>query len=155
MRVRSAGAADVPALARLNAEVQELHRAAMPHHYRDAPIPEIEEWMRRLLGDPDVTLLIAEEESEALGFAVVRREDSAGNTFALPRLRAVIEGIGVTARARRRGAGRALMAGAEQLARSWGAASVVLDVQAFNADAESFYRALGYRTATTRMSKRL
>jgi ribosomal protein S18 acetylase RimI-like enzyme len=90
-----------------------------------------------------------------LGFAVVRRDSSPGNTFALPRLRAVVEGIGVAAAARRRGAGRALMAGAEELARTWGAAAVALDVQSFNGDAESFYRSLGYRAITTRMAKRL
>jgi diamine N-acetyltransferase len=155
MRVRAAGSDDVAALARLNAEVQELHRAAMPDRYRDPPLGEIEDWMRRLLDDPDVVLLIAEEDGGALGFAVVRREASAGNTFALPRLRALVEGIGVAATARRRGAGRALMAGAEELARSWGAASVVLDVQSFNTGAESFYRSLGYATVTRRMSKRL
>ena len=48
-----------------------------------------------------------------------------------------------------------LGAGAEELARAWGAASIVLDVQSFNSGAESFYRALGYRAATLRMSKRL
>ena len=155
MRVRAGGPGDVAALARLNAEVQELHRAAMPDRYRDPPIGEIEDWMRRLLADPDVVLLIAEEDAGAIGFAVVRRDASPGNTFALPRLRAMIEGIGVTATAHRRGAGRALMDAAEELARSWGAASVVLDVQSFNSGAESFYRALGYRAVTTRMSKRL
>jgi ribosomal protein S18 acetylase RimI-like enzyme len=155
MRVRAAGPDDVAALARLNAEVQKLHRAAMPDRYRDPPLGELEDWMRRLLADPDVVLLIAEEDGSALGFAVVRREVSPGNTFALPRLRAMVEGIGVATTARRRGAGRALMAGAEELARSWGAAAIVLDVQSFNTDAESFYRALGYATVTRRMSKRL
>ena len=156
VQIRRATGDDVAALARLNAEVQELHRAAMPDRYRDPPIGEIEDWMRLLLGDPDVVLLIAEqEEGGALGFAVVRRESSPGNTFALPRLRAMVEGIGVSATARRRGAGRALMAAAEELARSWGAASVVLDVQTFNSGAEDFYRALGYRAMTTRMSRRL
>ena len=142
-------------MARLNAEVQELHRAAMPERYADPPPGEIEDWMRRLLADPDVVLLIAEDDDGPLGFAVVRRESSPGNTFALPRLRALVEGIGVAATARRRGAGRALMAGAEELARAWGAASIVLDVQSFNSGAESFYRSLGYRAATLRMSKRL
>jgi ribosomal protein S18 acetylase RimI-like enzyme len=157
MRVRPASADDVPALARLNAEVQELHRAALPHHYRDAPLGEIEDWMRRLLGDPDVSILLADQEEDggAVGFAVVRREDSPGNTFALPRVRAMVEGIGVAAAARRRGAGRALMAAAEDLARAWGATAVALDVQSFNEEAHRFYRKLGYTTATHRMSKRL
>ena len=154
MRVRTAGADDVDALARLNAEVQALHRAARPDRYRDAPLAEIADWMTQLLGDRNVTVLVAED-GDAIGFAVVRRQERAGNTFALPRLSAVVEALGVTAIAHRRGVGRALMAAAEELARSWGAASVVLDVQSFNRGAHAFYQALGYAPATTRMSKRL
>lgn len=153
MRVRAAGPDDVPALARLHAEVQALHRAARPDDYRDPSLAELEDWMRRLLTDPAVVLLLAEEQAEALGFAVVRREASPGHVFAPPRLRALVDGLGVAATARRRGAGRALMAAAEELARTWGAAAVVLDVQGFNTDAERFYRALGYGVARTRLSK--
>ena len=101
------------------------------------------------------TLLLAEDEGLAVGFAVVRREASRGSVLAQPRTRAVVDGLGVAAAARRRGAGRALMAAAEELARGWGANAVDLDVQGFNADAEAFYRALGYEVATRRMSKPL
>lgn len=156
MRVRPAVPDDVAALARLNAEVQELHRAARPDRYRDAPLGEIEDWMRQLLADAQVVVLLADgEDGGAVGFAVVRRHESPGHTFALPRLDAVVEAVGVTATAQRRGAGRALMAAAEELGRQWGAATVVLDVQSFNHGAHDFYLALGYRPATTRMSKRL
>jgi GNAT superfamily N-acetyltransferase len=156
MRVRRAAAADVADLARLNAEVQEQHRASLPDVYRETPVVEIEAWMRRLLGDPEFAVLIADEGGgPAVGFAVVRRDTSPGHTFAFPRLRAVVESVGVRDGVRRRGAGRALMATAEEVARAWGATSVVLDVQAFNAGAERFYAALGYRPSSTRLSKRL
>jgi ribosomal protein S18 acetylase RimI-like enzyme len=154
-RVRPARADDLSALARLNAEVQALHRAAMPHRYRDPSLDEIEDWVRQLLSDGDVSVLVAEGDGAAIGFAVVRRSQTAGNTFALPRLAVMVDAIGVAADARRRGAGRALMAAAEELARSWGSATLSLDVQGFNREAEQFYRALGYHTATTRMAKKL
>ena len=155
MRVRTAELDDVPALARLNAEVQALHRAALPERYSDPPLAAIEEWFRPLLADSEVVVLLAEEEGAVVGFAVVRREQAAGNVFALPRLSAMVEGLGVTRAARRRGAGRALMAAAEELARGWGAASLALDVLSFNRDAVEFYRALGYQVSKTRMGKRL
>ncbi len=156
MRVRAASPADVAALARLNAEVQELHRAARPEVYRDSPLDEIADWCRQLLADGDVTVLVAEEEAgRAVGFAVVRRREATGNPFTLPRLTAMVEAIGVAAAARRRGAGRALMAAAEETARAWGAASLALDVHSFNREAEGFYRALGYQVATSRMAKPL
>jgi len=154
MRVRTAASGDVDALARLNAEVQELHRVARPDRYRDAPLGEIADWMKKLLADPEVTVLVAGED-EVIGFAVVRRCESPGHTFALPRLSAIVEALGVTATAQRHGAGRALMTAAEELARSWGAVSVVLDVQSFNRGALDFYLALGYAPSTTRMAKQL
>lgn len=155
MRVRAAGPDDLPALAVLNAEVQALHREALPHRYSDPPLAAVEDWFRQLLADGDVVVLLAEEDGAAVGFAVVHRIESAGHLFAHPRLGAMVDGIGVTRAARRRGAGRALMAAAEQQARAWGAASLSLDVQSFNRDAEEFYRTLGYRVATTRMAKPL
>jgi ribosomal protein S18 acetylase RimI-like enzyme len=156
MQVRRAVEDDVAALARLHAEVQALHRAALPHRYRDASLGDVEAWVRRLRADPDVVLLVAGEDGDpAVGFAVVRRDASSGDALVLPRLRATVEAIGVASADRRRGVGRALMAAAEELARSWGAASVVLDVQGFNDGAERFYRALGYLPAALRMSKRL
>jgi ribosomal protein S18 acetylase RimI-like enzyme len=155
MRVRAAGSEDVPALARLNAEVQALHRAARPDRYSDPPAAAIEDFFRRTLADGDVAVLIAEEGGAAIGFAVIRRKHPADDLFALPRLTVNVDGIGVTAAARRRGAGRALMAAAEDQARAWGAAALSLDVQGFNQDALHFYRALGYAVVTTRMAKPL
>ena len=154
-RVRPARADDLSALARLNAEVQALHRAAMPHRYSDPSLGEIEDWLRQLLADGDVTVLVAEGDGAAIDFAVVRRRQTDGNTFALPRLAVMVDAIGVAADARRRGAGRALMTAAEELARTWGSATLSLDVQGFNREAEQFYRALGYHSATTRMAKKL
>ncbi len=155
MRVRPAGPDDVPALARLNAEVQALHRAALPDQYLDPSLAELEGWIRRLLADPAVALLLAEEQSEGLGFAVVRREAAPGTIYTPPRLRALVDALGVAATSRRRGVGRALMTAAEAQARAWGAAAVVLDVQGFNAEAERFYRALGYLPSKLRMSRTL
>jgi ribosomal protein S18 acetylase RimI-like enzyme len=155
MRVRAAGPDDVPALARLNAEVQALHRAALPDRYSDPPAAAIEDWLRQLLADGDTAILLAEQDGAAVGFAVVSRSESVGNLFALPRLSAMVDGLGVAHAARRRGAGRALMSAAEELARGWGAASLALDVLSFNRDAVEFYRALGYQVTKTRMGKRL
>jgi ribosomal protein S18 acetylase RimI-like enzyme len=155
MQVRTAGPDDVPALARLNAEVQALHRSARPDRYTDPPVAEIEGWMLQLIEDPEVVVLLAEQDGAAVGFAVVHRNQSAGNVFALPRLSAMVDALGVTRAARRRGAGRALMAAAEEQARTWGVASISLDVLSFNREAQEFYRALGYQVATLRMGKRL
>jgi ribosomal protein S18 acetylase RimI-like enzyme len=155
MNVRAAGLVDLPALARLNTEVQDMHRAAMPDKYRVTEAAEVEGWFRRVLEDGGHAVFVAEEGGLAVGFVIVERSDEPGHVFALPRRLATVGQLGVTAGARRRGVGRALMAAAEAQARAWGATAVMLSVVAFNADADRFYRALGYAPSVTRMTKPL
>jgi len=58
---------------------------------------------------------------------------------------AFVEGLVVSATARRNGVGRALMAAAEDWARAAGAGVIRLRSAATRLDAHAFYRALGYR----------
>jgi GNAT superfamily N-acetyltransferase len=155
MMVRAAAVSDLGALVRLNAEVHALHRAEMPEKYRAIEPGEVEGWFRGLLADDRHAIFVAEEQGRAIGFAVVERVDEPGHVFALPRRIAMVGQLGVTAGSRRRGAGRALMAAAEAQARAWGAVAVALSVLAFNADADRFYRALGYAPSVTRLTKPL
>jgi GNAT superfamily N-acetyltransferase len=65
-----------------------------------------------------------------------------------PRTYGYIPEVAVAADARRRGVGAALMAAAEEWARSRGCAYTVLDYNARNVDAGRFYRdRMGYRSA--------
>jgi ribosomal protein S18 acetylase RimI-like enzyme len=153
--IRAATLDDVPALVELNHEVQAIHLAAMPEKYTDPPRDEIELQVREAFAVPALVILVAESAGEVVGYAMVKRVDAAGHTYARPRLTAHVDQLGVAARARRDGHGRALMAAVEAQARTWGAAAVTLDVQTFNAEAVAFYAALGYETPTVRMSKRL
>jgi ribosomal protein S18 acetylase RimI-like enzyme len=152
MPIRVATDADVPELATINHEVQALHRRAQPEKYRDATVLEIAARFRELLADPDIVILVSAT-TRVAGYAVVKRVDSPGHVFALPRVTAVVDQLGVLASARRGGHGRALMAAAEAQARTWQAAALTLDVQAFNADAIAFYQALGYAILTYRLTK--
>jgi ribosomal protein S18 acetylase RimI-like enzyme len=144
--IRVARSDDVAALAQLNLEVQRLHLAAMPQRYRDPTAAEVEAHLRELLADADIAILVAEDAGALVGFAVVRRVEIEAHVFARARRAASVDALGH---------GRALMAAAESQARAWGATALVLDVQAFNAEAADFYRALGYAPATVRMSRTL
>jgi GNAT superfamily N-acetyltransferase len=73
----------------------------------------------------------------------------------VPRRYAVVDLAVVKEACRRTGVGRALMARAHEWALARGAESVELNVWEFKYDAIEFYRALGYETASRKMSKRL
>ncbi len=153
--IRQATDADVAALVRLVAEVHQLHLAGAPDRYRDASAAELEVAIRALIAAADRTVLVADVAGDLVGHVVVRRVETAGHTYAPPRLTAYVEQLGVRADARRGGHGRALMAAAEAAARAWGVAAITLDVQAFNDDARCFYRALGYDVTTWRLARSL
>jgi ribosomal protein S18 acetylase RimI-like enzyme len=153
--IRPATRADVPALTALVGEVHEHHRAARPDRYADPRPDQIAALLERQLADPRIAILVAHAGAELAGYAVVCRVGPMDNIFVTPRVTAHVDQLGVRAGDRRSGHGRALMAAVEDLARSWAATSVTLDVQSFNAGAEAFYRAIGYAASGARMSRRI
>ena len=155
MGVRAAELADAPAVARINAEVQALHRARRPERYRDPSPAEIEDWFWTMLANEDVAILVATDGDAVVGYAVLRRKASPGNVFAHPQTTAHLDQLGVASTAQRAGHGRALMAAAEAQGRAWGAVAVQLDVQAINPEAARFYAALGYVATASRLARPL
>ncbi|MCH9800906.1 MAG: GNAT family N-acetyltransferase [Actinomycetia bacterium] len=95
------------------------------------------------------TVLIAEEEGIALGTATAA---IAGSPYAHIALLAELEVrmIAVSPDHRRRGVGRALLAGCEQLARDRGLPTVVLSTEPAQQAAHRLYEALGYQRAPER-----
>jgi ribosomal-protein-alanine N-acetyltransferase len=120
MRIEPAGAAALGLLAALHGRCFE------------------EAWSReafaKLLATPGAFAFLALEEAEPLGFALGRA--AAGEAEILT--------IGVLPEARRRGAGRALMAAVEAEARARGAAELFLEVADDNLAARALYLALGF-----------
>ena len=153
--VRAATVADVPALTALADRVHQLHVAAMPHRYAVLSREQIAAVVTNLVADPAQSVLVADVDGELVGYVVVRRVEPTPNVFAIPRLGAHVDQLGVRDDAQRGGHGRALMVAAEELARSWGAVSVSLDVQAFNDGARRFYEAIGYAAVRHRMVRPL
>jgi ribosomal protein S18 acetylase RimI-like enzyme len=151
--IRAAALEDLADLVEVNWQVQQMHLAARPAVYRDSSRDEIADRFRELLADAGQAILIDEVEGDLRGFVVIRRVDNPGNTYALPRVTAHVDMVGVRDDARRAGHGRALMAAAEAQARAWGADAVSLEVQWFNDDAVKFYQALGYAITSCRMAR--
>src|SRR5262245_43787648 len=155
MDIRAAGLDDVPALARLNGEVHALHVANAPERYRAPSTKEVEHWFRGVLAADDSATLIGEVGGDAVGYVIVRRSTVNVSVFLAERTFAYVDQLCVTAGARLHGRGRALMAAAEEQARTWGLTTILLDVNGFNEGAARFYQALGYATAGIRFGKQL
>jgi GNAT superfamily N-acetyltransferase len=139
LTVRAAAARDAPELARLNAAFNGVQ--------------EPSERLAARLADPKrvETPIIAEIEGRAVGFACLRLVPS----LCYDPTYAELTELFVEEAYRRQGAGRALVAYAERLARENGATALVLLTGLENARGQAFYRALGYTDWELAMRKRL
>jgi len=154
--IRRATLADYTAVCELYAQVDALHRQALPHIFRDPQGPPRErEYLSEVLAREDATLLVAEASGRIVGLVQVLDRVTLEVPILVPRHYALVDTLVVASDFRRRGVGRRLMEAAHDWARARGGESVELSVWAFNLEAVAFYQALGYEVARQVMVKRL
>jgi len=156
VRIRPAILAEHGALCRLFDELDRLHRAARPDFFRRADGPaRPSAIVADLIAGPRSTILVAERDGGLAGLVSVLLQGIAGLPILVPRRIAVIDNLIVRADCRRHGIGRRLIDRAERWADAQGAQAVEIVVHEFNLEARRFYDALGYRTSTRRLHRRL
>jgi ribosomal protein S18 acetylase RimI-like enzyme len=136
VRVRQAAPADLDALMGLYEQLTGTLHEPVPE-----PQPDPREVIDRILADPARSLLVAETEGQIVGTVDVL---IAANLTHHAQPWALVENVVVAERARRRGAGRALMLRAIELAREAGCYKVNLISGNERTGAHDFYRSLGF-----------
>ncbi len=156
VRIRTASPHEQDALCGLFDELDRLHRAARPDFFRriDGPARPAA-LVTDLIAGPRSTILVAESDDGLAGLVTVMLQGIAGLPILVPRQIALIDNLIVRAERRRQGIGRRLLDRAERWADAHGAQAVEIVVHEFNLEARHFYDALGYRTSTRRVHRRL
>ena len=134
--MREAALADLEALLGLYEQLTGPLDEPVPH-----PLPDPRAAIEQIVADPARSLLVAELDGELVGTLDVL---IAPNLTHHARPWALVENVVVAARARRRGAGRALMLRAIALAREAGCYKVNLISGNVRTGAHDFYRSLGF-----------
>ena len=150
MKIRSATLADREGLSRLTAEVHELHREARPDVYMEFDPEQFRKEISDTLYRPDSILMVAEEEGELAGMALLTLRQPL-NPILKPRLYAFLEELSVGERFRGQGIGTALFTAAKEQALKRGAVSLELQVWSFNEAALRFYEKMGMKEKTFQM----
>jgi ribosomal protein S18 acetylase RimI-like enzyme len=156
MLIRPATAEDYQGVCTVLGEVDALHWDALPHVFRDPGIPaRSKAYITSAIEAADACLWVAEHEGQIVGVLHVQIRQSREIPLLVPRRYAEIETLAVSQTHRRRGIGRALVEAADRWAQDAGIDQVELGVWEFNEGARAFYEALGYRTASRKMWRRL
>lgn len=151
--IRSLTPEDHLAVLELHAELDRLHRDAVPEVFRAPEPPRSAEDLRKLHDGASAVCLVAELDGVVVGFANAFVSDTPQHFVFRARRAVVIDGLAVAPHARRRGIGAALVRALERWAASLHADALELNVWTFNDDALRFYRALGYDVTRQRLTR--
>ena len=152
VHIRRATPDDALTVATLEAVIQESHQKERPDWFKPADPESTVELQREMLSDPSVTVFLAEEGDNALGFliAVTNHRSETPLSFAMTILE--VDQIAVDPAARRRGVGHALFAAMRELADEVSAKRIVLTTWVFNDGAHRFFESEGFAIELHRMA---
>jgi ribosomal protein S18 acetylase RimI-like enzyme len=146
---RRARRSDLGAIASLWRDLLEHHAETLGIRVGAVPASQLE----RLLRDADAAAWVVEHDGAPAGFCAVAIETAPSALAETGR--AVITELYVRPAARRRGAGRALVAAALEWSRDRGALRAEVRVAARNGEGQAFWRALGFGAFVDVLDRRL
>lgn len=127
-------------------DVQRLHAK---HHSDRFKIPQSEDFavasFDQLLAEPGVSIYLAEEDGQAIGYIVCKSMERPETPFTFAARYLYIDQISVRPAAQRLGAGAALIKQAQSLAKELDISKMLLDSWDFNTEAHAFFESLGVR----------
>lgn len=150
--VRRAAASDLPVLGQLAAELVRFHHTIDPERFF---LPKgVEEGYRRWLGteieSPEAIVLVATIEHDVVGYIYGRLEKRDFNMLLAEH--AALHDILVSDRARRTGAGEALIAAFTDAVRDRGMPRIVLHTASSNTRAQALFKKVGFRETMLEMT---
>lgn len=146
VNIRKATSEDAMLLSDLSRDVQSLHA----QNYADIfKIPQSADsaisFFDEMLADPAVSIFIAEENRETIGYILCKLIERPENRFTFAMRSLLVEHISVHPAARGQGVGTALMKEAEMPAKELAVQRIQLDSWDFNTNAHSLFERLGFQ----------
>lgn len=151
--VRFARKEDYEAINALRAPVCALHSNGYPALFKPVFAKDHQERVLKMMEDPEQDVLVAEENGQLLGFAMVEyiKREETNSMYAVHEAHIVEIGVDETSQAK--GIGTALIQAVKDAAKVRGCRSVQLDVWEFNKSALRFYEKLGFVTLRRKMEQ--
>jgi ribosomal protein S18 acetylase RimI-like enzyme len=145
--VRRAQGVDFPVIQQLVFEMDAFHHANSQERIKPADAARLKR--------EDFDRFLAKKNEAVIGFVRAKLQDAPEGRAHRARRTVLIHEVVIHSSARRLGAGKKLIAEVCDWAGRHGAMSLELSVYAFNEEAISFYRSLGFSDLTLRLSKKI
>jgi ribosomal protein S18 acetylase RimI-like enzyme len=156
LSIRSATAADLDALVRLNRVVQSLHATLYPRDFKsDVDSSAVTEFFAGRLANPNMVIAIAETDNEPVGYVLFEIQLRPETTFSPARPRIYVHHVCVKHDERRQGVGKALFGHVEERAAKESIPEMALDSWIANSEAREFFAAMGFVVVNTALRKGL
>ena len=142
MEIRDMESKDYPEIDRLMKELHELHVKGRPDLYTELEHPYSREEFEKIVSDPEIIAILAEEKSVVIGLCIgtLRKKSGMVETKTM-----YIEDLIVDRNFRGKGIASQLYEEMEERGRNTGAKRLDLMVWEFNSDARRFYEKQGMR----------
>lgn len=136
----------------MNADVQRIHAAALPHLFKPPagdvfPPSLILEW----LADPNTFIFLGELDGQAIGYIYVEIWDQRETSWRYASQSVYVHHISIKPEYQSRGFGAQLMGAVKDLAKQKGISTIALDVWTFNTKAHAFFAGQGFSNYNERM----
>jgi ribosomal protein S18 acetylase RimI-like enzyme len=152
MKTRKATVADMPAIQKLNMELDNYHAALLPEYFRTLsdnarPDSQIKEWIE----SPDSCCAVAEHDGNIIGFIFARKASHPAFPMFRKHEFAMVENAVVKEGHRGKGAGAQLFNVVAEWAREKGLSRIQLSVWAANKNTKEFYIRRGFKPIMERL----
>jgi ribosomal protein S18 acetylase RimI-like enzyme len=156
VNVRKATENDMDGICLLSNEINADHYMNLPGDFSEPDGSNRDEpYWRGFISAEKSTVFVAVHDDILVGVVALKVTDSAPFPFIKSRLVGHLATIVVGRKYQGKGIGRSLMQAAEAFAAEMGAEDIKLEVMAFNSNALSFYKELGYGNFSYLLSKSL
>lgn len=142
MEIRDMESKDYPEIDRLMKELHELHVKGRPDLYTELEHPYSREEFEKIVSDPEIIAILAEEKSVVIGLCIGTLRKKSG----MVEMKTMyIEDLIVDRNFRGKGIASQLYEEMEERGRNTGAKRLDIMVWEFNSDAKRFYEKQGMR----------
>ncbi|RKJ52259.1 GNAT family N-acetyltransferase [Butyricicoccus sp. 1XD8-22] len=133
-------------------EGHDEHADALPQIFKKIELVMPISYFYELIENPIYEILVAKNDENIVGFAVMEIKHSPSFESMVPRRFAYMNDFGVKGIHQRQGIGRVLFQACVDWSKAMGAASLELNVWEFNRKASTFYESFGMHTMSRHMA---